>query len=89
MLPRPRSLPPSLLQVRITPKKGKAILISGHDLQDTHDLLAQTEGKGEPCWLAGRVGYPELWQMPLWLVARQAQFVADGPSPTDLLILRR
>ena len=34
-------------QVRITPKKGKAILISGHDLQDTHDLLAQTEGKGE------------------------------------------
>lgn len=37
------------LQVRITPKKGKAILISGHDLQDTHDLLEQTEGKGERC----------------------------------------
>ena len=44
-LPLPALPPP--LQVRITPKKGKAILISGHDLQDTHDLLVQTEGKGE------------------------------------------
>ena len=39
---------PEPTQVRITPKKGKAILISGHDMQDTFDLLAQTEGKGEP-----------------------------------------
>lgn len=32
--------------MRITPVKGKAILISGHDIQDTFDLLAQTEGTG-------------------------------------------
>ena len=38
---------PEPTQVRITPKKGKAILISGHDMQDTFDLLVQTEGKGE------------------------------------------
>ena len=37
-------LPP---QVRLSPKVGKAILISGHDIQDTYDLLLQTEGKGE------------------------------------------
>jgi len=27
-------------------KKGKAILISGHDLRDLEDLLKQTEGRG-------------------------------------------
>ncbi len=32
--------------VRITPVKGKAILISGHDLKDLEELLKQTEGKG-------------------------------------------
>jgi hypothetical protein len=31
---------PEPTQVRLTPKMGKAILISGHDLQDTFDLLA-------------------------------------------------
>ena len=41
--------------MRITPVKGKAILISGHDIQDTFDLLAQTEGKG--AW-GGQLGGP-------------------------------
>ncbi|EFN59446.1 hypothetical protein CHLNCDRAFT_29581 [Chlorella variabilis] len=55
---------PEPTQVRITPKKGKAILISGHDLQDTHDLLAQTEGTGINVWTHGELlpahGYPAL-----------------------------
>jgi hydroxylamine reductase len=32
--------------VRVEPVKGKAILISGHDLKDLEELLKQTEGKG-------------------------------------------
>ena len=37
---------PEPTQVRITPVKGKAILVSGHDLKDLEELLKQTEGKG-------------------------------------------
>ncbi|PSC68490.1 hydroxylamine reductase [Micractinium conductrix] len=55
---------PTPTPVRITPKKGKAILISGHDLQDTYDLLAQTEGTGINIWTHGELlpahGYPAL-----------------------------
>lgn len=32
-------------QVRITPVKGKAVLISGHDMTNLEALLKQTEGK--------------------------------------------
>lgn len=45
-------------------KKGKAILISGHDLKDLSDLLKQTEGKGVHIYTHGEMlpahGYPEL-----------------------------
>ncbi|MCD6395843.1 MAG: hydroxylamine reductase, partial [Planctomycetes bacterium] len=37
---------PEPTQVRVTPVKGKAIVVSGHDLKDLEDLLKQTEGKG-------------------------------------------
>jgi hydroxylamine reductase len=37
---------PEPTSVRVTPVKGKAILISGHDLKDMEELLKQTEGKG-------------------------------------------
>ena len=37
---------PEPTRVRVTPVKGKAILISGHDLKDLEELLKQTEGKG-------------------------------------------
>ena len=37
---------PEPTAVRTTPVKGKAILISGHDLPDLEALLQQTEGKG-------------------------------------------
>ncbi len=51
-------------QVRIEPLKGKAILISGHDLKDLEELLKQTEGKGINIYTHGEMlpahGYPEL-----------------------------
>ncbi|HHL39577.1 MAG TPA: hydroxylamine reductase [Deltaproteobacteria bacterium] len=37
---------PSPTRVRVTPVKGKALLVSGHDLRDLEDILKQTEGKG-------------------------------------------
>jgi len=51
-------------KVRVTPVKGKAILISGHDLKDLEALLKQTEGKGINVYTHGEMlpcnGYPEL-----------------------------
>jgi hydroxylamine reductase len=45
-------------------KKGKAILISGHDLKDLEEILKQTEGKGINVYTHGEMlpchGYPEL-----------------------------
>jgi hydroxylamine reductase len=37
---------PEPTPVRVTPVKGKAILVSGHDLKDLELLLEQTAGKG-------------------------------------------
>ena len=45
-------------------KKGKAILVSGHDLKDLEELLKQTEGKGIYVYSHGEMlpthGYPTL-----------------------------
>jgi len=45
-------------------KKGKAILVSGHDLKDLETLLKQTEGKGITIYTHGEMlpthGYPKL-----------------------------
>ncbi len=45
-------------------KKGKAILVSGHDLKDLEELLKQTQGKGIYIYTHGEMlsthGYPEL-----------------------------
>jgi hydroxylamine reductase len=45
-------------------KKGKAILVSGHDLKDLEELLKQTEGKGIFVYTHGEMlpthGYPKL-----------------------------
>ena len=50
--------------VRVTPVKGKAILVSGHDLKDLADLLEQTEGKGINIYTHGEMlpclAYPGL-----------------------------
>ncbi len=49
-------------------KKGKAILVSGHDLKDLDVLLQQTEGKGVTVYTHGEMlpchGYPELKKYP-------------------------
>lgn len=55
---------PKPTTVHLTPKKGKAILVSGHDLGDLEDLLEQTEGKGINVYTHGEMlpahGYSEL-----------------------------
>jgi hydroxylamine reductase len=52
--------------VRVEPVKGKAILISGHDLKDLEKLLKQTEGMGINVYTHGEMlpahGYPQLKQ---------------------------
>jgi len=54
--------------VRVTPVKGKAILVSGHDLKDLHALLEQTAGRGVNIYTHGEMlpahGYPELKKHP-------------------------
>ena len=55
---------PEPTQVRIEPVKGKAILVSGHDLFDLEALLKQTEGKGISVYTHGEMlpahAYPGL-----------------------------
>lgn len=55
---------PEITQVRMTPRKGKAILVSGHDLGDLLTLLEQTEGKGINVYTHGEMlpanSYPGL-----------------------------
>jgi hydroxylamine reductase len=55
---------PEPTQVRITPVKGKAILVSGHDLKDLELLLKQTEGRGVNIYTHGEMlpcnAYPAL-----------------------------
>ncbi len=51
-------------KVPLEAKKGKAILVSGHDLKDLEELLKQTEGKGIYVYTHGEMlpahGYPNL-----------------------------
>jgi len=55
---------PEPTKVRITPVKGKCILVSGHDLKDLDLLLKQTEGKGVNVYTHGEMlpcnAYPAL-----------------------------
>ncbi len=55
---------PEPTEVRVTPIKGKAILVSGHELKDLAELLKQTEGKGINVYTHGEMlptqAYPEL-----------------------------
>jgi len=55
---------PEPTQVRVSPVKGKAIVVSGHDLKDLEELLDQTEGRGINVYTHGEMlpahGYPEL-----------------------------
>jgi hydroxylamine reductase len=51
-------------KVPLGAKKGKAILVSGHDLKDLEEILKQTEGKGIYVYTHGEMlpchGYPNL-----------------------------
>jgi len=55
---------PTPTKVRVTPVKGKAIVVSGHDLKDLEALLEQTAGKGINVYTHGEMlpahGYPGL-----------------------------
>jgi hydroxylamine reductase len=55
-------------RVRVTPVKGKAILVSGHDLKDLALLLEQTKDQGINIYTHGEMlpahGYPELNKYP-------------------------
>jgi hydroxylamine reductase len=55
-------------KVPLGAKKGKAILVSGHDLKDLENILEQTEGKGIYVYTHGEMlpchRYPELKKYP-------------------------
>ncbi len=55
---------PEPSQVNVKTVKGKAILVSGHDLHDLEKILQQTEGKGINVYTNGEMlpghSYPEL-----------------------------
>jgi hydroxylamine reductase len=55
---------PEPTSVRVHPRKGKAIVVSGHDLADLHALLKQTDGLGIQVYTHGEMlpghGYPKL-----------------------------
>jgi hydroxylamine reductase len=55
---------PHPAKVRLGARKGKAILVSGHDLHDLYALLEQTKGRGIRVYTHGEMlpahGYPKL-----------------------------
>jgi hydroxylamine reductase len=55
---------PEPTQLRVTPVKGKCIVVSGHDLKDLEELLKQTEGTGINVYTHGEMlpcnAYPGL-----------------------------
>jgi len=59
---------PEVTHVRMTPKAGKAILVSGHDLGDLETILLQTAGKGISVYTHGELmpanTYPALKKFP-------------------------
>ncbi|MCE5272489.1 hydroxylamine reductase [bacterium] len=59
---------PEPTRVRVTPRAGKCILVSGHDLRDLQALLEQTAGQGIDIYTHGEMlpahGYPGLKKHP-------------------------
>ena len=55
---------PEPTKVRVTPLRGKCIVVSGHDLKDLEELLEQTQGKGINVYTHGEMlpchAYPGL-----------------------------
>ncbi len=81
-------------KVPLGSKKGKAILVSGHDLKDLDMLLHQTAGKGIYVYTHGEMlpchGYPELKKHPHFYghygTAWQNQFKEFGRFPGAILM---
>lgn len=81
-------------KVPLGAKKGKAILVSGHDLKDLEDLLKQTEGKGIYVYTHGEMlpthGYPGLKKYPHFYghfgTAWQNQHKEFGEFPGAILM---
>ncbi len=59
---------PAPTQVNVKTKKGKCILVSGHDLHDLEKILQQTQGTGINVYTNGEMlpahGYPQLNKYP-------------------------
>ncbi len=59
---------PEPTEVSLGARKGKAILVSGHDLKDLYEILKQTDGTGINVYTHGEMlpahGYPELKKFP-------------------------
>lgn len=59
---------PEVTMVRMTPKAGKALLVSGHDMGDLETILLQTEGTGVNVYTHGELlpanAYPRLKRFP-------------------------
>ena len=85
---------PEPTPVRITPVKGKCILVSGHDLKDLEELLKQTAGKGINVYTHGEMlpchAYPGLKKYPHLVGnfggAWQNQFREFGQFPGAVLM---
>ena len=81
-------------KVPLGAKKGKAILVSGHDLKDLEALLKQTEGKGIYIYTHGEMlpthAYPELKKYPHFYghfgTAWQNQIREFGKFPGPILM---
>jgi hydroxylamine reductase len=81
-------------KVPLGAKKGKAILVSGHDLKDLEEVLKQSEGKGINVYTHGEMlpthGYPELKKYPHFYghfgTAWQNQIKEFGQFPGPILM---
>jgi len=81
-------------KVPLGAKKGKAVLVSGHDLKDLEELLKQTEGKGIYVYTHGEMlpthGYPALKKYPHFYghfgTAWQNQIKEFGQFPGAILM---
>ena len=78
-------------QVSLGHRQGKAILVSGHDLEDLYELLKQTQGTGINIYTHGEMlpahGYPVLKAFPHFVGhygtawQNQQKEFADIPAP--------
>jgi len=81
-------------KVPLGAKKGKAILVSGHDLKDLEEILKQSEGKGINVYTHGEMlpchGYPALKKYPHfyghWGTAWQNQHKEFGAFPGSIVM---